>query len=90
MLNNEQNSHWLFGAIGVCAFVGLLTLEAVNDGNGISFLGLLLEAIELLLMIAAAGGITLMFGRMQANHQEKVALIHDLQTAQREGADLRR
>lgn len=38
--------------------------HAVNSENGISLLGLLLEAIELLLMIAAAGGITLMFGRM--------------------------
>ena len=90
MLNNERNLHWVFGAIGVCAFVGLLTLEAMNDENGISYLGLLLEAIELLLMIAAACGITLMFGRMHVNHQEKVALIRDLQTAQLEGADLRR
>ena len=90
MLNNERNSHWAFGAIGAGAFFGLLALEAANEENGISFLGLLLEAIELLLMIAAAGGITLMFGRMHADHQEKVALIRDLQTAQLEGADLRR
>lgn len=90
MFNDERSARWMFGAIGTGAFFGLLTLEAVNSENGISFLGLLLEAIELLLMIAAVGGITLMFGRIDANHQEKVALIRDLQAARIEGADLRR
>lgn len=90
MFNDERSARWTFGAIGTGAFFGLLTLEALNSANGISFLGLLLEAMELLLMIAAAGGITLMFGRMHANHLEKVALIRDLQAARSEGADLRR
>ena len=90
MFNDEGSARWIFGAIGTGAFFGLLTLEALNNANGISFLGLLLEAIELLLMIAAVGGITLVFGRMHANHLEKVALIRDLQAARIEGADLRR
>lgn len=82
---SERQIRWLFAGVGIGAFVMLLALEVLTDEAGITFLELLLEAMELLLTIAAAGGVALLIQRMHAHHEEKMGLIRDLETARAEG-----
>ncbi len=90
MSNRDRRLQWILGAIGVGAFAGLLTLEAITEPGGMSLPKLLLEATETALVIAAAVGISLLLGRMRAQHEEKLALMQDLRVARAEGAGLRR
>lgn len=90
MSNRDRRLQWILGAVGVGAFGGLMTLEAITEPGGMSPAKLLLEAFETALVIAAAVGISLMLGRMRAQHEEKLALLQDLRVARAEGAGLRR
>lgn len=81
----QRQIRWLFGGVGAGAFAALLTLEIVTTVGGVSFLKLLLEATEILLVMAAAGGVTLLVQHMQTHQEEKMALIRDLETARAEG-----
>lgn len=90
MMNlSERQTRWLFGSVGVGAFVMLLALEILTQKAGFTFLELLLEVMELLLTIAAAGGVALLFQRIHAHHEEKMELIRDLESARAEGESWR-
>lgn len=85
---DERKTRWMLGLIGMSAFCLLLGLEiAVEDE--ISALQVLLEVVELLLTIIAAVGIALLVGRMHAQHEERMALVRDLQLARVEGEGFR-
>jgi DNA-binding CsgD family transcriptional regulator len=71
------------GALG--AFALLLTLEIVTEGDEISLPDLLIDAVSILLTIGAAVGVALLAQRMHAEHEEKIALIRDLEIARAEG-----
>lgn len=85
-----DGGRWMLGGIGAGAVGVLLTLEVVSRKHGISALGLLLEVFELGLTLAAAVAISLLFARMQRQHEEKIALLKDLEAAHVDGAGLRR
>jgi DNA-binding CsgD family transcriptional regulator len=81
---------WRLGMFGATAVAAILGMEIATEPDGVSLLELLLEATELGLTIAAAVAIALMFGRLRAQHVERMALIRDLHDARRVGEDWRR
>jgi DNA-binding CsgD family transcriptional regulator len=74
-----------FALLGVAAFGGLLGLEWATEPNGLSASEWVLESAELLLTIAAAVGVAFVVVRMDAQHEERVALARALAAARAEG-----
>ena len=81
----EPQIRWILGAVGLGCFVVLLVLEIVTEEDDVSFADLLVDAVTLLLTIGAAVGVALLVQRMQSQHEEKLALIRDLEVARVEG-----
>jgi DNA-binding CsgD family transcriptional regulator len=81
----ERQIRWLLGGLGGGCFVLLLTMEIVTDPDHVSFLDGLFDALEMLLTIASAVGIALLAQRMQAQHEERLALLDGLKLARAEG-----
>jgi DNA-binding CsgD family transcriptional regulator len=79
----------LLAAVGAGAFALLLGLEVATEKN-VTALELLLEVLELLLTLSAAAGVTLLVGRLQRHHEERVALLRDLEAARADGEGWRR
>jgi DNA-binding CsgD family transcriptional regulator len=82
---SEQKLRWLLAGMALSSFVLLLTLEIVTGGDELSLLDLLVDAVSILLMIGAAVGVALLAQRMHAQHEEKMALVRDLEIARVEG-----
>ena len=89
-MTEGDTTRWIFAAIGLGAFTALLGLEILTEEEGITGLQLLLEALEISLTIAAAGGVTLLVGRMRTQHEERMSLIRDLDDARRDGEGWRK
>jgi DNA-binding CsgD family transcriptional regulator len=87
-LNNRQTT-WLFGGIGLGCFALLLSLEIATESDALSLADILVDALAMLLTIGAAVGAALVTLRLQAQHEEKMALMRDLQTARAEGTGWR-
>jgi DNA-binding CsgD family transcriptional regulator len=87
---HDSRTHWMLGLIGAGAFCALLGLEIATDDGPVRPLKLLLEALELGLTLAAAAGFTLLVGRLRTQHEEKQALMRDLEIAAAEGDAWRR
>jgi DNA-binding CsgD family transcriptional regulator len=81
----ERKLRWLLAGMALSSFVLLLTLEIVTGGDELSLLDLLVDAVSILLMIGAAVGVALLAQRMHAQHEEKMALVRDLEIARVEG-----
>jgi len=62
-----------------------LTLEFVTEQDEITLADFLVDALELLLIIASAAGLALLAQRVQSQHDERVSLIRDLKIARAEG-----
>jgi DNA-binding CsgD family transcriptional regulator len=86
---DERRVRWLLAAVACAAFALLLGLEVATERD-VTALELLLEVLELLLTLAAAAGVTLLVGRVQRQHEERVALLRDLEAARVEGESWRR
>jgi DNA-binding CsgD family transcriptional regulator len=86
---SERRIRWLLGGIGAISFALLLALEIVTEGDELSPLDLLVDAISILLTIGAAVGVALLAQRMHAQHEERMALINDLEIARAEGGGWR-
>lgn len=82
---SERRIRWLLAALGLGSFALLLTLEIATEGDELSLIDLLVDAASILLTIGAAVGVALLAQRMHAQHEEKIALIHDLEIARAEG-----
>jgi DNA-binding CsgD family transcriptional regulator len=82
---SERRIRWLLGGTGAISFALLLALEIVTEGDELSPLDLLVDAITILLTIGAAVGVALLAQRMHAQHEERIALINDLEIARAEG-----
>ena len=87
-ISNEIRKNWPLALTAMGGFTALLALEVVTEG-GLTPLEFLLEALELILTIAAAAGVALLIGRIQTQHEERMALMRDLETARAEGASWR-
>jgi DNA-binding CsgD family transcriptional regulator len=83
--SHERRIRWLLAGVGAISFALLLALEIVTEGDELSPLDLLVDAIGIFLTIAAAVGVALLAQRMHVQHEEKMALIHDLEIARAEG-----
>ena len=82
---SERQIRWILGGVGAGSFALLLTLEVVTESDEVAIVDLVVDAVTILLTIAAAGGVVLLVQRMQVQHEEKIALIRDLQIARTEG-----
>ncbi|MEE8272094.1 MAG: helix-turn-helix transcriptional regulator [Alphaproteobacteria bacterium] len=82
---SERQIRWILGGVGAGSFALLLTLEVVTETDEVAIVDLVVDALTILLTIAAAGGVVLLVQRMQVQHEEKIALIRDLQIARTEG-----
>ena len=81
----ERRIRWLLAGVGAGCFALLLVLEIVTEGDELSLADLLVDALGILLSIGAAVGVALLAQRMHSQHEEKVALIRDLEIARAEG-----
>ena len=82
---SERQTRWAFAGMGFGCFVLLLTLEVVTEGDELEPLDVIVDAVSILLTIGAAVGVGLLAQRMHSQHEEKLALIRDLETARAEG-----
>lgn len=85
MTLSERQIRWTLIAIGVGAYILLMTLEVITDEDATNFADLMVDAITLLLTITASAGVALLAQRMQSQHEEKMHLIRDLEMARDEG-----
>ncbi len=85
----ERRIRSILASVAVGSFVLLMTLEIVTETDDVSLLDLLVDAVSILLTIGAAVGVALLAQRMHAQHEEKIALIRDLDIARTEGAGWR-
>lgn len=76
---------WSFARIGLVCFVLLLTLEYVTEGDQVEFWDFAVDALSILLTIGAAVGVAMVTLRLQSQHEEKLALVRDLEMARVEG-----
>lgn len=81
----ERQIRWALAGIGSSCFALLLALEIVTEGDELSLLDLVVDGLSILLTIGAAVGVALLAQRMHAQHEEKMALIRDLEIARVEG-----
>lgn len=90
MINsNERRTTWTYAAAGILCFVLLLSLEIVTETDDLSAADIVIDAVSILLTIGAAVGVGLVAQRTQAQHEEKLALMRDLEIARAEGNDWR-
>ena len=82
---SERQIRWILGTIGAGSFALLLSLEILTESDDLHFFDILFDAVTLLLTIGAAVGVALLVQRMQTQHEEKIALIRDLDIARAEG-----
>jgi DNA-binding CsgD family transcriptional regulator len=85
----ERQIKWLPAGLGLGCFTLLLTLEIVTEEDELSFIDVVVDALGILLTIGAAVGVALLAQRLHAQHEEKLALIRDLEIARAEGEDWR-
>ena len=91
MINpRERRIRWLLAGLGLGAFVLLLTLEVITEDEEIEVLDLCVDALGILLTVATAVGSAMLAQRMHEQHEEKLALIGDLNIARAEGEAWRR
>lgn len=81
----ERRFRWLLGGVGAGCFGLLLALEIATEGSELTLFDLTCDAIGILLTIGAAVGVALLVQRTQAQHEEQVALLRDLEIARAEG-----
>ena len=81
----ERRIRWLLAGVGAGCFALLLVLEIVTEGDELELSDLLVDALGILLSIGAAVGVALLAQRMHSQHEEKIALIRDLEIARAEG-----
>jgi DNA-binding CsgD family transcriptional regulator len=82
---SERQLRWLLGGVAVGCFVLLMALETMTQTEEDTPLDLLGDAVSLLLTIGAAVGAALLLQRIQAQHEEQMALTRDLAVARAEG-----
>lgn len=85
MILTDRQKNWAFGGLGLGCFGLLLALEVATENDEITPADLAVDALGILLTIGAAVGVALVAVRLQAQHEEKLALVRDLATARAEG-----
>jgi len=86
---SERQIRWILVGVGAGSFVLLRALDVWFDTDPFSLPEFLVDTVQLLLLIASSVGVALLVQRMQKQHEEKMTLIRDLETARAEGRDWR-
>jgi DNA-binding CsgD family transcriptional regulator len=84
-MSNERTVRFVLAGVGLGCFVLLLTLEVVTESDELEWPDVLVDALSILLLIGASVGVALLAQRLQHQHEEKLALLRDLETARAEG-----
>jgi DNA-binding CsgD family transcriptional regulator len=82
---SERQLRYVLGGVGMGCFVLLLALDIATEGEEITPLEFIVDAISFLLTIGAAVGVALLLQRFHVQHEEQMALIRDLEIARAEG-----
>jgi len=85
MYRNEKTIRWMLAGLGAGCFALLLVLEVATDQDGITLADFLVDALSILLTVAAAVGVALLAQRMQVQHEERITLMRDLELARADG-----
>jgi hypothetical protein len=83
---SERQTRAILAGVGVGSFILLMTLDVLTEPDEIGLFELLVDAVTVLLTISAAVGVALLALRMQAQHEEKMTLMRDLEIARRKGS----
>jgi DNA-binding CsgD family transcriptional regulator len=75
----------LLAGVGVGCFALLTAFGIVSEGGDFTLLDFIDDTLTALLTIGSAVGVALLFQRMQAQHEEQLALLRDLDIARAEG-----
>ncbi len=89
MILNEKQIRWVLAGVGLGFYVLILSLEIVTEQDDIEFFDVLVDAVALLLTIGSAVGVALLVQRMHIQHEEKLALLRDLDVARTQGDNWR-
>jgi len=82
---SEPQLRWLLGGVGIGCFALLMAVEAATQDEAVTLLDFAGDAASLFLTIGAVTGVTLLLLRIQAQQDEQMALITDLEIARAEG-----
>lgn len=82
---SEIQKRLLLGGLGAACFLLLLALEILTESDEFSPLDVAIDGLGILLTIGAAVGVALLALRIESQHEEKLALIRDLEFARAEG-----
>jgi DNA-binding CsgD family transcriptional regulator len=88
--SRESRTRLLLASIGLVAFILMLGVEVATEDGRIRPLDLLGDALQTALLVATAVACALLATRMQSQHEEKLNLIRDLESARLEGEAWRR
>jgi DNA-binding NarL/FixJ family response regulator len=77
-------------AIGLIAFAMLLVLEWVTEGEDIALADFLIDALSLALLVATSVAAALVAMDVREQHNDRLALEHDLARAKADGAQWRK
>ena len=78
---SEWQLRWLLGGVGIGCFALLMAVEAATQDEAVTLLDFVGDAASLFLTIGAVTGVTLLVLRIQAQQDEQMALITDLEIA---------
>jgi len=87
---SDRQMNWLCAVIGLVCSALLLTLEILTDNDELTLTDILVDALGIFLTIGAAVGVAVATIRLQAQREEKLTLLRDLEIARAEGNDWRR
>jgi DNA-binding CsgD family transcriptional regulator len=82
---SERQLRWVLAGVGVGCFTLLTAVGIVSEGADFTLLDFIDDTLTALLTIGSAVGVALLFQRMQAQHEEQLALLRDLDIARAEG-----
>ena len=85
MNRRELRTRWLFAGLGLFSYGALLTLIVITEGETLTLSDFLIDAVTILLTVGAAVGVGLVAQRAQSQHEEKLTLIRDLESARSDG-----
>jgi DNA-binding NarL/FixJ family response regulator len=81
----ELSRQWRWAALAVGAFVLLMALEVATEDEPVGLVDVAIDALAMALLVASATGVSLLTSRFQREHEEKQALVRDLEIARAEG-----
>jgi DNA-binding CsgD family transcriptional regulator len=81
----ERQLRGLLAGVGVGCFGLLTALGIVSEGGDFTLLDFIDDTLATLLTIGSAVGVALLLQRLQAQHEEQLALLRDLDIARAEG-----